>query len=66
MYGQAHRHTNNEKEEVAPEDSASIRVSPTHGLTNALHVLALVCDGTFIEEDVVIDHAQPEGFEEAL
>ena len=42
------------------------RVSPTQGLTNALDVLALVRDGTFTEEDVVMDHAQPDGFEEAL
>ena len=49
-----------------PEDSASTRVSPTHGLTNALDVLALVRDGTFTEENVVMDHAQPEGFKEAL
>ena len=65
MYGQAHRRNNNE-EEVAPEDSASTRVSPTHRLTNALDVLTLVRDGTLTEEDVVMDHAQPEGFEEAL
>ena len=55
-----------EEEEVAPEDSASTRVSPTHGLTNALDVLTLVHNGTFTEEDVVMDHAQPDGFEEAL
>ena len=41
-------------------------MSPTQGLTNALDVLALVRDGTFTEEDVVMDHAQPDGFEEAL
>ena len=51
---------------MAPEDSASTRVSPTHGLTNALDVLALARDGTLTEEDVVMDHAQPDGFEEAL
>ena len=68
MYGQAQRRTirQEEEEEVVPEDSASTRVSPTHGLTSALDVLALVHDGTFIEEDVVMDHAQPDGFEEAL
>ena len=66
MYGQAHQCTGNEEEEVAPEDSASTRVSPTHGLTNALDILALVRNGTFIKEDVVMDHAQPDGFEEAL
>ena len=41
-------------------------MSPTYGLTNALDVLALVHDGTFTEEDMVMDHAQPDGFEEAL
>ena len=41
-------------------------MSPTYGLTNALDILALVCDGTFTEEDVIMDHAQPDGFEEAL
>ena len=56
MYGQAHRCTDNEEKEVAPENSASTRVSPTHGLTNALDVLALVHDGTFTKEDVVMDH----------
>ena len=68
MYGQAQRRVarQEEEEEVVPEDSASARVSPTHGLTNALDVLALVRDGTFTEEDVVMDHAQPDGFEEAL
>ena len=55
-----------EEEEVAPEDSASTRVSPPHGLTNALDVLALVRDGTLTDKDVVMDHAQPDGFEEAL
>ena len=66
MYGQAHQRINNEEEEVAPKDSASTKVSPTHGLTNALDILTLVRDGTFTKEDVVMDHAQPEGFEEAL
>ena len=68
MYGQAQQRMvrQEEEEEVAPEDSASTRVSPTQGLTNALNVLALVHDGTFTEEDVVMDHAQPDGFEEAL
>ena len=68
MYGQAQRCTTRqkEKEEVTPKDSASTQVSPTHGLTNALDVLALVCDGTFTKEDVVMDHAQLDGFEEAL
>ena len=54
------------EEEIAPEDSASTRVSPTHGLTNALDVLALVRDGTFTKEDVVMDHAQPDSFKEAI
>ena len=66
MYGQAQRHAARQEEEVVPEDSASAWVSPTHGLTNALDLLTLVRDGTFTEEDVVMDHAQPEGFEEAL
>ena len=64
-YGQAQRRTARE-EEIAPEDSASTRVSPTQGLTNALDVLALVRNGTFTEEDVVMDPAQPDGFKEAL
>ena len=67
MYGQTQQCTAwQEEEEVAPEDSASIQVSPTHGITNSLEVLALFRDGTFTEEDVVMDHTQPEGFEEAL
>ena len=37
-----------------------------HRITNSLEVLALVRDGTFTEEDVVMDHTQPEGFKEAL
>ena len=41
-------------------------MSLTHGLTNALDILTLVHDGTFTKEDVVIDHAQPDSFEEAL
>ena len=68
MYGQAQQRVvrQEEEEEVAPENSASTWVSPTQGLINALDVLALVRDGTFTEEDVVMDHAQPDGFEEAL
>ena len=66
MYGQAQRHINDKEEEVAPEDSASTRVSPTQGITNALNILALVRDGTLTEEDVVMDHTQPEGFEEVF
>ena len=68
MYGQAQRCVaiQEEEEEVAPEDSTSTRVSPTHGIINALNVLTLVCDGMFTEEDMVMDHAQPKGFEEAL
>ena len=65
-YGQVQRHANNKETEITSEDSASIRVSPTHGITNSLKVLALICDGTFTEEDVVMYHTQPEGFEEAL
>ena len=51
---------------MVPEDSASAQVSPMHGLTGALDVLTLVRDITFIEEDVVMDHVRPDGFEEAL
>ena len=68
-YGQAQRRADRREEEegeVAPEDSTSAQESPTHGLTNALDVLALVRDGTFTEEDMVMDHTQPDGFEEAL
>ena len=49
-----------------PEDSASTRMFPTRGLTNALNVLALVRNRTSAKEDVVVDHAQPEVFQEAL
>ena len=66
MYGQAHRRIDNREEEVAPKDSASTRVSSIHGLTNTLDVLTLVRDETLTEEDMVMDHAQPDGFEEAL
>ena len=66
MYGQAQQRANQEETVIMPEDSASTRVSPTHGITNSLEVLALVRDGTFTKEDVVMDHTQPEGFKEAL
>ena len=66
IYGQAQRRVNNKEEEIAPKNSASTRVSPTQGITNSLNVLALVRDRTFTKEDVVMDHAQPDGFEEAL
>ena len=66
MYGQVQQRANNEEAEITPKDSASTRVSSTHGITNSLKVLALVHDGTFTKEDVVMDHRQPEGFEEAL
>ena len=39
---------------------------PTHGITNALDILTLVCDRTLTEEDVVMNLTQPEGFEEAF
>ena len=67
MYGQAQCPiVRQEEEEIAPEDSASMRVSPTHRITNSLEVLAPVCNGTLTEEDVVMDHNKPQGFKEAL
>ena len=47
LYGQqqqraAREHA--EEEEVAPEDSASARVSPTNEVTNSLNALALIHD----------------------
>ena len=66
MYGQAQQCANIEEEEVAPKDSTSTRVSPTHGITNSLDVLALVRNKTLTKEDMVIDHTQPEGFKVAL
>ena len=41
-------------------------MSPTHGLTNALDALAMVRDETLTKEDVVMDHTQPDSFEETL
>ena len=64
--GQVHQGTDNEEEEIVPEDSTSTRLFPTHGLTNALDVLVLVRDGTSTEEDMVTDHAQLGNCEEAL
>ena len=67
MYGQVQRHVaRQEKEEITPEVSASTRVFPMHGITNSLEVLALVCNETLTKEDVVMDHNEPQGFEEAL
>ena len=54
------------EEEITPKDSTSTRVSPTHGITNSLEVLALVRDGTLTNKDVVMDHNEPQGFKEAL
>ena len=43
IYGQAQRCiARQEEEEIAPEDSTSMRVSPTHEIINSLEVLALV------------------------
>ena len=66
MYGQARRRAARLEEEIMPEDSASTRVSPTYEITNSLKVLALVCDRTLINEDMVMDHNEPQGFKEAL
>ena len=64
--GPVHQRVDKEKREVEPEDNASMRVSPTHEITNALNDLVLVCDEMLSKEDVVMDHTQPEGFREAL
>ena len=51
---------------MAPEDSASARVSPTNEVTNSLNVLALIRDELEASEDVVMGEEIPQGFEEAL
>ena len=74
LYGQQQRRAareqaaEEEEEEgkVAPEDSASARVSPTNEVTNFLDALALICDELAASEDVVIGEEVPQGFEEAL
>ena len=55
-----------EEEEVAPEDSASARVSPTNEVTNSLDALALIRDKLAASEDIVMGEEVPQGFEEAL
>ena len=55
-----------EEEEVAPEDSASTRVSPTNEVTNSLDALALICDELASNEDVAMEEEAPQGFKEAL
>ena len=66
IHGPMHQCVNKEKGKVVPKDSASIRVSPTHAISNVLDVLASVRSETLPKEDMVIDHAQPDSFEEAL
>ena len=70
LYGQQQRRAARERaaeeEEVAPEDSASARVSPTNEVTNSLDTLALIRDELEASEDVVMGEEVPQGFEEAL
>ena len=71
LYGQqqqraARERAAEEEEEVAPEDSASARVSPTNEATNSLNALALIHDELEVNEDVVMGEEVPQGFEEAL
>ena len=51
---------------MAPEDSASARVSPTNEVINSLDALALICNELAASEDVVMGKEIPQGFEEAL
>ena len=55
-----------EEKEVAPEDSASARVSPTNEVTNSLDTLTLIHDELVASEDVIMGEEIPQGFEEAL
>ena len=72
LYGQQQRRAARERaaeegeEEVAPEDSASARVSPTNEVTNSLDALALIHDELAASEDIVMGDEVPQGFEEAL
>ena len=71
LYGQQQRRAARERaaeeeEEVAPEDSASARVSPTNEVTNSLNALALIRNELEANEDVVMGDEIPQGFEEAL
>ena len=74
MYGQMQREAvrcNAREEEeveddVAPEVSASARVSPANEVTNSLDALALICDEIITNEDVIMDVNKSQGFEEAL
>ena len=59
-------HSQREEEEIIPEDSTSTRVSSTHSIINSLKVLVLVHTGTLTKEDVVMNHNEPQGFEEAF
>ena len=71
LYGQQQRRAareraTEEEEEVAPEDSASARVSPMNEVTNSLDALTLIRDELETNQDVVIGEEVPQGFEEAL
>ena len=71
LYGQqqqrvARERAAEEEEEVAPEDSASARVSPTNEVTNSLDALALIRDELEANEDIVMGEEIPQGFKEAL
>ena len=74
LYGQQQRRAARERaaeeveeeEEVAPEDSASARISPTNEVTNSLDALALIRNELAASEDVVMGEEIPQGFEEAL
>ena len=72
LYGQQQRRAareqaaEEEEREVAPEDSAIARVSPTNEVTNSLDALALIRDELAASEDVVMGEEVPQGFKEAL
>ena len=72
LYGQQQRRAareqaaEEEEREVAPEDSAIARVSPTNEVTNSLDALALIRDEFSASEDVVMGEEVPQGFKEAL
>ena len=51
---------------MAPEDSASARVSSTNEVTNSLDALTLIRDELANNKDVVMYEEGPQGFEEAL
>ena len=64
--GPAHQCVDKEEKKVVPEDGASIRMSPTHKITNAPNILTLAHDGTLPKVDVVINYAQSDSFRKDL